>query len=35
MTLKVIHFYFDYISPYAYFAWRRLPTLANKYDCLN
>ena len=34
MTLKVIHFYFDYISPYAYFAWRRLPALANKYDCL-
>jgi 2-hydroxychromene-2-carboxylate isomerase len=31
MTEK-IHFYFDFISPYAYFAWRRLPTLAKKYN---
>ena len=27
-----IHFYFDFISPYAYFAWRKLPTLAKKYN---
>ena len=27
-----IHFYFDYLSPYAYFAWRNLPPLADKYD---
>ena len=27
-----IHFYFDFISPYAYFAWRQLPTLAKKYN---
>ncbi len=32
MTLQTIHFYFDYISPYAYFAWRQLPSLANKYN---
>ena len=32
MTAK-IHFYFDFISPYAYFAWRKLPTLAKKYNC--
>lgn len=31
MVLK-IHFYFDFISPYAYFAWRNLPTLAKKYN---
>ena len=31
MTAK-IHFYFDFISPYAYFAWRKLPTLAKKYN---
>ena len=31
MTTK-IHFYFDFISPYAYFAWRRLPILAKKYN---
>ena len=31
MTSK-IHFYFDFISPYAYFAWRKLPTLAKKYN---
>ena len=33
MALKSIHFYFDYISPFAYFTWRRLPTLAKKYRC--
>ena len=27
-----IHFYFDFISPYAYFAWRKLPVLAKKYN---
>tara|TARA_B100001769_G_C22057721_1_gene568703 strand:+ start:619 stop:1293 length:675 start_codon:yes stop_codon:yes gene_type:complete len=27
-----IHFYFDFISPYAYFAWRKLPALAKKYN---
>ena len=32
MSSKSIHFYFDYISPYAYFAWRRLPSLAKKYN---
>jgi 2-hydroxychromene-2-carboxylate isomerase len=31
MTTK-IHFYFDFISPYSYFAWRRLPILAKKYN---
>ena len=31
MSLKSIHFYFDYISPYSYFAWRKLPLLAKKY----
>ena len=31
MNLKLIHFYFDYISPYSYFAWRKLPFLAKKY----
>ena len=32
MSSKTIHFYFDYISPYAYFAWRKLPSLAKKYN---
>ena len=32
MKSKLIHFYFDYISPYSYFAWRQLPTLAKKYE---
>ena len=27
-----IHFYFDFISPYAYFAWRKLPALAKKFN---
>ena len=27
-----IHFYFDFISPFAYFAWRKLPALAKKYN---
>ena len=34
MVSKVLHFYFDYISPYAYFAWKKLPYLAKKYDCI-
>tara|TARA_Y200000002_G_scaffold297479_1_gene252116 strand:+ start:468 stop:1148 length:681 start_codon:yes stop_codon:yes gene_type:complete len=33
MAFKSIHFYFDYISPFAYFAWRKLPMLAKKYRC--
>ena len=33
MSSNTIHFYFDYLSPYAYFAWRRLPALACQYDC--
>jgi|TARA_B100001094_G_scaffold202560_1_gene196452 2-hydroxychromene-2-carboxylate isomerase len=32
MTAK-IHFYFDFISPYSYFAWLKLPALAEKYSC--
>ena len=32
MPSKPIHFYFDFISPYAYFAWRNLPSLAEKYN---
>ena len=32
MPSKPIHFYFDFISPYAYFAWRDLPFLAEKYN---
>ena len=32
MVSKSIHFYFDYISPFAYFAWRKLPYLAKKYN---
>lgn len=31
MTAK-IHFYFDFISPYSYFAWLKLPSLAKKYN---
>ena len=31
MTAK-IHFYFDFISPYSYFAWLKLPGLAKKYN---
>lgn len=33
MPPKSIDFYFDYISPYAYFAWRNLTALAKQYDC--
>ena len=32
MATKPIHFYFDYISPFAYFAWRQLPSIAEKYN---
>lgn len=27
-----LHFYFDFISPYAYFAWRKIPELCRKYQ---
>ncbi len=29
---KTLHFYFDFISPYAYFAWRQVPQLCAEYD---
>ena len=29
---KIIHFYYDFISPFAFFAWLKLPLLANKYN---
>ena len=32
MATKSIHFYFDYISPFAYFAWRQLLSIAEKYN---
>ena len=32
LVASKIHFYFDFISPYAYFAWRKLPVLAKKYN---
>lgn len=32
MSNKTLDFYFDYISPYAYFSWRELQYLAEKYD---
>lgn len=32
MSKKSLHFYFDFISPFAYFSWRRLPDLAQKHD---
>ena len=28
---RTLHFYFDYISPYAYFAWRQIPALCEEY----
>ena len=34
MVSKALHFYFDYISPYAFFAWKKIPYLAKKYDCI-
>ena len=32
MTGRTLDFYFDYISPYAYFSWRELQQLAQSYD---
>ncbi|MCH7815209.1 MAG: 2-hydroxychromene-2-carboxylate isomerase [Proteobacteria bacterium] len=32
MTPGPIDFYFDYLSPYAYFAWRRIPALAARFQ---
>lgn len=29
---KSLHFYFDFISPYAYFAWRQIPGFCEEYD---
>ena len=29
---KSLHFYFDFISPYAYFAWRQVPQLCADYE---
>ena len=31
MTTPEVHFYFDYLSPYAYFAWRQLQPLCQRY----
>ncbi len=28
---RTLHFYFDYISPFAYFAWRQIPALCGDY----
>ena len=33
MQPKSIDFYFDYISPFAHFAWRNVTSLAKRYDC--
>ena len=33
MTARTVDFYFDYISPYAHFAWRNLTALSKRYDC--
>ena len=32
MQPKSIDFYFDYISPFAHFAWRNITSLAKRYD---
>lgn len=29
---STLHFYFDFISPYAYFAWRQIPQLCEDHD---
>lgn len=29
---RQLHFYFDYLSPYAYFAWRRVRDVAKEHD---
>ncbi|MEH6473495.1 MAG: 2-hydroxychromene-2-carboxylate isomerase [Halopseudomonas sp.] len=31
MTARVLDFYFDYLSPYAYFSWRQLRPLCQRY----
>jgi 2-hydroxychromene-2-carboxylate isomerase len=31
--MRTIRFHFDYLSPYAYLAWKRLPALAARHDC--
>ena len=33
MQPKSIDFYFDYISPFAHFAWHNVTSLAKRYDC--
>ena len=33
MQPKSIDFYFDYISPFAHFAWRNVASLAKRYEC--
>ncbi|GGK56979.1 2-hydroxychromene-2-carboxylate isomerase [Amphritea balenae] len=32
MSPRSLNFYFDYISPYAYFSWRKIHTLCERYD---
>lgn len=32
MTTRTLHFYFDYLSPYAYFSWRALQPLCQRYQ---
>jgi len=32
MTARTLHFYFDYLSPYAYFSWRALQPLCQRYQ---
>ena len=33
MQPRSIDFYFDYISPFAHFAWRNVASLAKRYEC--
>jgi 2-hydroxychromene-2-carboxylate isomerase len=33
VTMQEIPFYFDYLSPYAYFASRQIEALASRHDC--
>lgn len=32
MSVRSLDFYFDYISPYAYFSWRKIHELCGRYD---
>ena len=32
MKTRYLHFYFDYLSPYAYFAWRKLAKFCEDHD---